>query len=131
MHRELASGLSAPIGFKNGTDGNMQDRDRRDPGGGAAAPLPLGVHKNGQVAIVATRGNPDCHVILRGGKTPNYDAAQRGRGLRRAIEAARLRRSADDRLLATATAASSTTRQIDVARDVAAQIAAGSAASSA
>jgi hypothetical protein len=45
VHRELASGLSAPIGFKNGTDGNIKDRDRRDPGGGAPAPLPVGAQE--------------------------------------------------------------------------------------
>ena len=74
VHRELASGLSAPIGFKNGTDGNI--KIATDAIQAAARPHHfLSVHKNGQVAIVETRGNPDCHVILRGGKTPNYDAA--------------------------------------------------------
>ena len=74
VHRELASGLSAPIGFKNGTDGNI--RIAIDAIQAAARPHHfLSVHKNGQVAIVETRGNTDCHVILRGGKTPNYDAA--------------------------------------------------------
>src|SRR3954469_461743 len=73
VHRELASGLSAPIGFKNGTDGNI--RIAIDAIQAAARPHHfLSVHKNGQVAIVETRGNKDCHVILRGGKTPNYDA---------------------------------------------------------
>ena len=74
VHRELASGLSAPIGFKNGTDGNIKiatDAIQAAAGGHHF----LSVHKNGQVAIVQTNGNPDCHVILRGGKTPNYDAA--------------------------------------------------------
>ena len=74
VHRELASGLSVPVGFKNGTDGNIQIaidaiRPRRVRTTSSA------VHKNGQVAIVDTSGNPDCHVILRGGKAPNYDAA--------------------------------------------------------
>ena len=74
VHRELASGLSAPIGFKNGTDGNI--RIAIDAIQAAARPHHfLSVHKNGQVAIVETRGNKDCHVILRGGKAPNYDAA--------------------------------------------------------
>ena len=74
VHRELASGLSAPIGFKNGTDGNI--RIAIDAIQAAARPHHfLSVHKNGQVAIVETRGNIDCHVILRGGKAPNYDAA--------------------------------------------------------
>ena len=74
VHRELASGLSAPIGFKNGTDGNM--KIATDAIQAPAAPHHfLSVHKNGQVAIVETGGNKDCHVILRGGKAPNYDAA--------------------------------------------------------
>ena len=73
VHRELASGLSAPIGFKNGTDGNI--RIATDAIQAAARGHHfLSVHKNGQVAIVHTDGNKDCHVILRGGKTPNYDA---------------------------------------------------------
>jgi 3-deoxy-7-phosphoheptulonate synthase len=72
-HRELASGLSCPVGFKNGTDGNVQvaiDAVR------AAARRHhfLGVTKTGRSAIIATDGNPDCHVILRGGRDgPNYD----------------------------------------------------------
>jgi 3-deoxy-7-phosphoheptulonate synthase len=74
VHRELASGLSAPIGFKNGTDGNI--KIATDAIQAAARPHHfLSVHKNGQVAIVETKGNTDCHVILRGGKTSNYDAA--------------------------------------------------------
>jgi 3-deoxy-7-phosphoheptulonate synthase len=72
VHRELASGLSAPIGFKNGTDGNI--KIATDAIQAAARPHHfLSVHKNGQVAIVQTKGNKDCHVILRGGKAPNYD----------------------------------------------------------
>ena len=74
VHRELASGLSAPIGFKNGTDGNL--KIATDAIQAAARPHHfLSVHKNGQVAIVQTKGNTDCHVILRGGKAPNFDAA--------------------------------------------------------
>ena len=74
VHRELASGISAPIGFKNGTDGNI--RIATDAIQAAARGHHfLSVHKNGQVAVVQTDGNPDCHVILRGGKAPNYDAA--------------------------------------------------------
>ncbi|MGH8202005.1 MAG: 3-deoxy-7-phosphoheptulonate synthase [Steroidobacteraceae bacterium] len=74
VHRELASGLSCPIGFKNGTDGNVQvavDAVR-------AASHPhhfLAVTKQGRSAIAATAGNADCHLILRGGRSPNYDAA--------------------------------------------------------
>ena len=75
VHRELASGLSAPIGFKNGTDGNIKIAS--DAILSAREPHRfLSVHKNGQVAIVHTNGNPDCHIILRGGsKSTNYDAA--------------------------------------------------------
>lgn len=73
VHRELASGLSAPIGFKNGTDGNM--KIAVDALLASAQPHHfLSVHKNGQVAIVETGGNEDCHIILRGGKAPNYDS---------------------------------------------------------
>ncbi|MFN0170494.1 MAG: 3-deoxy-7-phosphoheptulonate synthase [Bryobacteraceae bacterium] len=74
VHRELASGLSCPVGFKNGTDGNIRIaidavRAARD------SHHFLSVTKTGHTAIVETRGNPDCHVILRGGKEPNWDAA--------------------------------------------------------
>ena len=74
IHREMASGLSCPVGFKNGTDGNVQiavDAVR-------AASQPhhfLAVTKEGRSAIAATTGNADCHVVLRGGAEPNYDAA--------------------------------------------------------
>lgn len=72
VHRELASGLSAPIGFKNGTDGNL--RIAIDAIKAAGHPHHfLSVTQSGHSAIVATTGNPDCHVILRGGKEPNYE----------------------------------------------------------
>ena len=74
VHRELASGISAPIGFKNGTDGNIRIATDAIQSASRGHHF-LSVHKNGQVAIVHTSGNPDCHVILRGGKAPNYDAA--------------------------------------------------------
>jgi 3-deoxy-7-phosphoheptulonate synthase len=74
VHRELASGLSAPIGFKNGTDGNIGIATDAIQAAARGHHF-LSVHKNGQVAIVQTKGNKDCHVILRGGKAPNYDAA--------------------------------------------------------
>jgi 3-deoxy-7-phosphoheptulonate synthase len=74
VHRELASGLSCPVGFKNGTDGNV--RIAIDAIKAAQAPHHfLSVTKAGHSAIVSTVGNEDCHLILRGGKTPNYDAA--------------------------------------------------------
>ena len=74
VHRELASGLSCPVGFKNGTDGNV--RIAVDAIKAASQPHHfLSVTKGGHSAIVSTTGNEDCHVILRGGKAPNYDAA--------------------------------------------------------
>ncbi len=74
VHRELASGLSCPVGFKNGTDGNV--RIAVDAIKAASQPHHfLSVTKGGHSAIVSTQGNEDCHVILRGGKAPNYDAA--------------------------------------------------------
>jgi len=74
VHRELASGLSCPVGFKNGTDGNV--RIAVDAIKAAQSPHHfLSVTKAGHSAIVTTLGNEDCHVILRGGKSTNYDAA--------------------------------------------------------
>ncbi|QRN41275.1 MAG: 3-deoxy-7-phosphoheptulonate synthase AroG [Neisseriaceae bacterium] len=71
VHRQLASGLSCPVGFKNGTDGNL--KNAIDAIGTAENPHHfLSVTKNGHSAIVETKGNPDCHLILRGGKEPNY-----------------------------------------------------------
>ena len=123
VHRELASGLSAPIGFKNGTDGNI--RIAIDAIQAAARPHHfLSVHKNGQVAIVETRGNPDCHVILRGGKTPNYDAASIAAACQE-IESANLPCT----LMVDCSHANSGklhSRQVEVARAVATQVAGGS-----
>ena len=123
VHRELASGLSAPIGFKNGTDGNI--RIATDAIQAAARGHHfLSVHKNGQVAVVQTNGNRDCHVILRGGKTPNYDAASVAAACKD-LEAARLQPT----LMVDCSHANSSKqhdRQTDVARDIAGQIARGS-----
>ncbi|CAN5664828.1 3-deoxy-7-phosphoheptulonate synthase AroG [soil metagenome] len=125
VHRELASGLSAPIGFKNGTDGNI--KIATDAIQAAARPHHfLSVHKNGQVAIVQTRGNKDCHVILRGGKTPNYDA-ESVKAACVDLDAAQLPCS----LMVDCSHANSSKqyeRQSEVARDVASQVAAGSRA---
>jgi len=74
VHRELASGLSCPVGFKNGTDGNVKIAVDAIKAASQSHHF-LSVTKGGHSAIVATAGNEDCHVILRGGKTPNYDAA--------------------------------------------------------
>ncbi|AVQ82066.1 MULTISPECIES: 3-deoxy-7-phosphoheptulonate synthase [unclassified Variovorax] len=123
VHRELASGLSAPIGFKNGTDGNI--RIATDAIQAAARGHHfLSVHKNGQVAIVQTNGNPDCHVILRGGKAPNYDAASVEAACKD-LQAAKL----PPTLMVDCSHANSSKqhqKQIDVAKEVAAQIAGGS-----
>jgi 3-deoxy-7-phosphoheptulonate synthase len=123
VHRELASGLSAPIGFKNGTDGNI--KIATDAIQAAARPHHfLSVHKTGQVAIVQTNGNPDCHVILRGGKSPNYDAESVAQACDE-LEAAKLPAT----VMVDCSHANSSKkfeRQVDVARDIAAQISAGS-----
>jgi 3-deoxy-7-phosphoheptulonate synthase len=123
VHRELASGLSAPIGFKNGTDGNI--KIATDAIQAAARPHHfLSVHKNGQVAIVETAGNPDCHVILRGGKAPNYDAASVAEACKD-LEAAKLHPS----LMVDFSHANSSKqheRQVVVAKDIAEQVRGGS-----
>ncbi|EGQ7963780.1 3-deoxy-7-phosphoheptulonate synthase AroG [Vibrio vulnificus] len=74
VHRELASGLSCPVGFKNGTDGNIKIASDAIRSASASHHF-LSVTKYGHSAIVETAGNPDCHIILRGGKEPNYSAA--------------------------------------------------------
>jgi 3-deoxy-7-phosphoheptulonate synthase len=123
VHRELASGLSAPIGFKNGTDGNIKiatDAIQAAAGGHHF----LSVHKNGQVAIVQTKGNPDCHVILRGGKAPNYDAASVAAACAE-LEKAKLR----PRLMVDCSHANSSKqheKQLEVARSISGQLSSGS-----
>ena len=123
VHRELASGLSAPIGFKNGTDGNIKIATDAIQAAARGHHF-LSVHKNGQVAIVQTNGNKDCHVILRGGKAPNYDAASVAAACKE-LEAAKLPAT----LMVDCSHANSSKqheRQVDVARDIATQIAGGS-----
>ncbi|MCP5285024.1 MAG: 3-deoxy-7-phosphoheptulonate synthase [Burkholderiaceae bacterium] len=122
VHRELASGLSAPVGFKNGTDGNLKIACDAIQAAGNAHHF-LSVHKNGQVAIVSTLGNPDCHVILRGGKAPNYDAESVAKACAD-LEAAKL----PCRLMVDASHANSSKqhqRQIEVAADIGRQLAGG------
>ena len=123
VHRELASGLSAPIGFKNGTDGNIKIATDAIQAAARGHHF-LSVHKNGQVAIVHTNGNKDCHVILRGGKAPNYDAASVAAACKE-LEAAKL----PSTLMVDFSHANSSKqheKQVDVARDIAAQINGGS-----
>ena len=122
VHRELASGLSCPVGFKNGTDGNI--RIAIDAIRAAQSPHHfLSVTKAGHSAIVSTSGNEDCHVILRGGKEPNHDAAHVDAACKE-IAAAGLAA----RLMIDASHANSEKRfkqQIEVARDTARQVTAG------
>ena len=120
VHRELASGLSVPVGFKNGTDGNIQIAIDAIQAAGHPHHF-LSVTKQGLSAIVATRGNPDCHLILRGGNSePNYDAAAVARAVA-VLEKAKL----PTRLMIDCSHGNSRkdpTRQPEVARDIAAQI---------
>ena len=123
VHRELASGLSAPIGFKNGTDGNIRIATDAIQAASRGHHF-LSVHKNGQVAIVQTKGNKDCHVILRGGKMPNYDAASVASACKE-LEAGKLPAT----LMVDCSHANSSKqheKQLEVARDIAAQVAGGS-----
>lgn len=122
VHRELASGLSCPVGFKNATDGTTQvaiDAVR-------AASVPhhfLSLRKEGNSAIFTTRGNQDCHIILRGGKTPNYDAKNIDQ-VAKQLEAANL----PLRVMVDFSHANSRKKyeqQLTVGRDVANQIAGG------
>jgi 3-deoxy-7-phosphoheptulonate synthase len=122
VHRELASGLSCPVGFKNGTDGNI--KIAVDAIKAASQPHHfLSVTKGGHSAIVSTNGNEDCHIILRGGKTPNYDAesveaacrdiAGQGLAARVMIDASHANSSKDPQ------------NQVPVCANIAAQVAGG------
>ncbi len=122
VHRELASGLSCPVGFKNGTDGNV--KIAVDAIKAASQPHHfLSVTKGGHSAIVSTLGNEDCHVILRGGKTPNYDAAS----VEQACKDIAANGLASRLMIDTSHANSSKKpeNQIPVCADIAQQIAAG------
>ena len=122
VHRELASGLSCPVGFKNGTDGNV--RIAVDAIRAARSPHHfLSVTKGGHSAIVSTSGNEDCHVILRGGQEANYDAAHVDAAAREIAVAGLAARIMID--FSHANSNRDFRRQLDVARDVAAQLAAG------
>jgi 3-deoxy-7-phosphoheptulonate synthase len=125
VHRELASGLSMPVGFKNGTDGGVQIAI--DAVRSAAHPHSfLGVTEQGLCAIVSTRGNLDCHVILRGGQSgPNYDAAS----VQKTVSALRDAGLAPRLMIDTSHGNSEKDhrRQPLVAHDIAAQVAQGEA----
>ena len=122
VHRELASGLSAAVGFKNGTDGNIKIAVDAILAARQKHHF-LSVHKSGQVAIVETRGNDDCHIILRGGKAPNYDAASVQAACQVLAKAKLPERLMVD--FSHANSAKDYKRQMNVANDIAAQIAAG------
>ena len=122
VHRELASGLSCPVGFKNGTDGNIRVavdaiKTSRQPHHF------LSVTKGGHSAIVSTNGNEDCHVILRGGPKPNYDAASVDAAAAQLATAGLEQRLMID--FSHANSAKDYKRQSEVCADVAAQIAGG------
>ena len=122
VHRELASGLSAAVGFKNGTDGNVKIAVDAILAARQKHHF-LSVHKSGQVAIVETRGNEDCHIILRGGKAPNYDAASVQAACQDLAKA-----KLPERLMVDFSHANSSKdykRQMDVANDIAGQMASG------
>ena len=121
-HRQLASGLSCPVGFKNGTDGSA--KVAADAIVAARAPHAfMGITKTGQAAIFETNGNDDCHIILRGGRQPNYAAADvdaacailRDQGLREQVMID----------VSHANSAKQYQRQVEVAANIAAQVAAG------
>ena len=121
-HRQLASGLSCPVGFKNGTDGGVKVATDAIQAASAVHAF-MGMTKMGQAAVFETRGNQDCHVILRGGKQPNYSAADvaaacallKGAGLREQVMVD----------VSHANSSKQHRRQIEVAADVAAQVAGG------
>lgn len=125
VHRELASGLSCPVGFKNGTDGTI--KVAIDAIGAANAPHHfLSVTKFGHSAIVSTKGNPDCHIILRGGREPNYSAPHVAQ-ISEQLQKAKL----PDNVMIDFSHANSSKqyqRQMVVAQDVADQVAAGNKA---
>ncbi|HSG60246.1 MAG TPA: 3-deoxy-7-phosphoheptulonate synthase AroG [Pseudomonadales bacterium] len=122
VHREMASGLSFPVGFKNGTDGTV--KIAIDAIGAAIAPHHfLSVNKYGHSAIVSTSGNQDCHLILRGGKKPNYSADDVAE-CKAALREAKL----PEKLMIDFSHANSSKqfkKQMDVCADVSAQIIAG------
>ena len=121
-HRQLASGLSCPVGFKNGTDGGLKVASDAILAAQSAHAF-MGMTKMGQAAIFETRGNEDCHVILRGGKQTNYAAADVDATCA-LLEKSGLR----PQVMIDVSHANSSKqhqRQIDVAADVAAQVAAG------
>ena len=121
-HRQLASGLSCPVGFKNGTDGNIKiavDAIKAS----AAQHHFLSVTKGGLSAIFSTAGNEDCHIILRGGKTPNFDAASVNLACDELARSGLAPRVMID--FSHANSSKNHQKQMEVSTDVAAQLAGG------
>ncbi len=121
-HRQLASGTSCPIGFKNGTDGNIKIAVDAIKAAAARHHF-ISITKEGRVAVFKTAGNEDCHVILRGGKQPNYDAASVGAACKELAAAGLSQHVMVD--LSHANSSKQFQRQIEVGLDVASQIARG------
>ena len=122
VHRELASGLSCPVGFKNGTDGSI--RIAVDAIRAARAPHHfLGVTQEGHTAIVSTTGNEDCHIVLRGGKVPNYDTCSVDAACKGLGEAGLAQKLMID--LSHANSSKQFEKQIDAGLNVASQVSAG------
>ena len=123
-HRQLASGLSCPVGFKNGTDGGVKVASDAIQAAQASHAF-MGMTKMGQAAIFETRGNDDCHVILRGGAQPNYSATDVNAACALLHKAGLREQVMVD--VSHANSSKQHRRQIDVAADVAQQIAGGDA----
>ena len=121
-HRQLASGLSCPVGFKNGTDGNIRIAVDAIKAANSRHHF-ISVTKSGHVAVFKTAGNEDCHVILRGGKSPNYDAASVDAACRELAGAGLRQHVMVD--FSHANSSKQYERQLVVAADVAGQLARG------
>jgi 3-deoxy-7-phosphoheptulonate synthase len=123
-HRQLASGLSCPVGFKNGTDGNLKIAVDAIKAAAARHHF-ISITKSGHVAVFKTAGNEDCHVILRGGKSTNYDAASVNAACAELAAAGLRQQVMID--FSHANSNKQYERQLIVGEDVASQIAAGDA----
>jgi 3-deoxy-7-phosphoheptulonate synthase len=121
-HRQLASGLSCPVGFKNGTDGNIRIAVDAIKAASARHHF-ISVTKSGHVAVFKTAGNEDCHVILRGGKAPNYDAASIDAACKELAAAGLAQRLMVD--FSHANSSKQFRKQIEVGKDIARQLAGG------
>ena len=121
-HRQLASGLSCPVGFKNGTDGNIRIAVDAIKAANSRHQF-ISITKSGHVAVFKTAGNEDCHIILRGGRSPNFDAASVEAACRELAAAGLAQRVMVD--FSHANSSKQFQRQLEVAADVAGQLTAG------